>query len=105
SERLFVVHCGASDSCDLSPTASAVIHTERHEIPPGGGPCLLITEDTTVACDSTVDIRILAPPCPARPPRGPSSAPVPGVFAGETVNLVVTATDRCGNTGTATYDA
>ncbi len=104
SERQFVVRCTATDSCDPAPTATAVIHTERHEIPPGGGPCILISEDTSVACDSTVDIQILAPPCPANPPQSASSAPTPGVIAGETVRLVVTATDRCGNTGTASYD-
>jgi hypothetical protein len=80
----------------------------RLDVLPGGG-CLPRSEEWPVGCGEQVEVRLLSPPCPAKPPRRPESArrvTSAGlqVFTGEVVKLRVVGRDRCGNEADAGYD-
>jgi hypothetical protein len=66
-------------------------------------------DEVEVGCDEPVEVRMLAPPCPAKPPRSPrSSLSVNSlgvkVVTGEEVVLRVTSVDRCGNVTVEEHD-
>ena len=106
-----MVQCSATDNCDPNPATSAVIVVTNHDVPQQNGPCVLRIDRYPVNCGDTIDIHLVAPPCPAKGPTSPHApaspqSPASGfpVYTGEKVVLEVTATDRCGNTATDTYD-
>jgi hypothetical protein len=109
TSRSFLVRCSASDNCDPDPTLSARLLVTHHDVPRKGGPCVTRVDEVEVACDEPVEVRLLAPPCPARPPRSPrsslsvNSAGVK-VVTGEEVVLRVTSVDRCGNVTVEEHD-
>jgi hypothetical protein len=107
--RRFTVGCSASSPCDPSPQTSAVLHVVDHVVPSRDGVCVERTFDIPVTCGEVIEIRLAAPPCPAKPPRSvnnPVETNPDGTrtVTGESVVLVVTATDSCGNSASDSYD-
>ena len=100
--------CDASDNCDPDPALSPVLHVLNHDVPVAGGPCVERIDDFSVACDEIVEIRLLAPPCPARSPSSPVVAHSVNsgvqVLSGERVTFELRATDRCGNSASDSFD-
>src|SRR6185436_6865480 len=86
-----------------NPTISAELVVRNTTVV--NGMCVVNSTTVPVVCGQRVDIRLVAPPCPARPPRS-GSAPNSGpTVVGESVTLQVTATDACGNSSTETARA
>jgi hypothetical protein len=108
--HLFVVACGeAEDLCASEPVEQqAELLVSYHEVV--AGECEPMQESVPVECGEMVELVLLAPPCPSNPPATP---PVPlseneqgqKLVTGETIELVVTATDACLNAGACTVDA
>jgi hypothetical protein len=99
----FVVDCGtASDACDSQPlTQTAELRVQRSDVVDGA--CVPVEELVPVDCGEVVELRLLAAPCPARPPKSPRvavSVRSDGVkvVLGESIELEVTASDACDNT-------
>jgi hypothetical protein len=103
SSAAFRVDCGlAPDLCASEPVGrTAAIVAERTDVVDGA--CLPVSESVPVDCDEVVELRLVAPPCPARPPRSPLSAlsvtsAGVKVIRAERLELQVRAADACGNT-------
>jgi hypothetical protein len=106
--RGFRVVCQATDRCDPAPGTAALLRASHHDVLDKDGPCLPRTDEIPVACGEVVEVRLLAPVCPARPraPRSSLSVNSLGikVVTGESVVLEVTGTDRCGNGAADAFD-
>jgi hypothetical protein len=103
------VRCSARDDCDPDPTVSARLLVTHYDVLARGGPCSPRVDEVEIGCDELTEVRLVSPPCPARPPRGPrSSLSVDSrglkVVTGEQVVLRVTAVDRCGNVTVEEHD-
>ncbi len=103
----FTVGCASTDNCDPSPSQGAVIRVTNYDVVDGA--CVVRVDDVPVTCGELVELRILARPCPAHAPHSaqdPVETNSDGVqvISGVNVELRVTATDACGNTGTGVFD-
>ena len=109
ASRMFVVRCEAPDNCDPAPGITASLRVTNHDVVGRERTCSERTEEVPVACGERVELRLVAPPCPARPPRSPRAAlgvDSEGikVVTGESVVLRVEAEDRCANRAEVEFD-
>lgn len=107
AERRFQVVCDASDNCSPPPPVQAKLRVRQHDVTPAG--CEERLVDVPVLCGEVVELHLISPPCPLKPPSGPQPTVIidgtgTKVVTGENITLEVQAADRCGNVGVASWD-
>ena len=107
TSRSFEVVCDGTDNCDDEPDLEAVLLVTVTDVDPITGECESRVEELQVECGKLVHVVLTAEPCPDDPPSDQrcmvTITPGGVTLTGEEVVLQVSATDDCGNTGTAEY--